>query len=113
MIAYGIVPAGADTGSAFGWTEILISCVAAMSTIITGWFAYNAQVYSKGAKQHIEAIDKSVNGVPEGTPPLVDRVLHLERRVDSHGRWLEDSLHNIAVQLGAALPDRRDYDPDT
>lgn len=57
-------------------------------------------------KEQVTAINKAVNGVPKDTPPLVDRVQHVEAL--SH--WSASAIHSIANHVGLHLsepPDRR------
>lgn len=94
------------------WLSIVLASISAVTMIVTAWFAYKAATNSRTVKSRIDSLDKSVNGVPEGTLPLVQRVGIVERRVDSHARWMTSALERIADQLGVSLPDRRDYDPE-
>ena len=87
--------------------------------IVTAWFAYRAATRSGRAEKVAAEVLDNVNNVGQGNPTLVQRVgtveadvKKLERRHDADGRWMHDSLKAIGVQIGASLPDRRDYDPE-
>lgn len=109
--AIGILNEG-EIAHSTNWTQIAVSAIVTFGTIVTAWFAYRAATNSRNVKSRIESLDKSVNGVPPGTLPLIRRVDNLERRTDSHARWMVDALERIGDQLGVPLPDRRDYDPE-
>ncbi len=109
--AWGIQQTAEQAGGP-PWLQIILVAMSSLTTIIAAWFAYRAATNSRNVKSRIESLDKSVNGVPPGTLPLIRRVDNLERRTDSHARWMVDALERIGDQLGVPLPDRRDYDPE-
>lgn len=54
----------------------------------------------------VDRIDKAVNNVPEGHPPLVERVATLEvghRLMLHHQKWERAALCSISDQLGITL----------
>ena len=116
--AIGIQATTEDAGGP-PWLQIVLVVITSLTTIVTGLFAYMASQRSGRAESQLEvvaegvkAVNKTVNNVPTDHPTLVQRVGILERRHDAYGRWIHDSLNAIGGQLGVALPDRREYDPE-
>lgn len=100
-----------DPGSA----SVIVAAITSATGLILAWLESLRRAV-KSTRQHISNIDKSVNGVPDGTPPLVSRVSALEerqvatdRRQDATDRWMTDALTAIGGQLGVGLPDRKYY----
>ena len=58
-------------------------------------------------KTEVVAINKAVNNVPKGAPPLVERV----ERSEALARWSADAIHQLAAHVGCPLdeppPDHR------
>lgn len=113
-LAFNIIDTGAQQSTSSSEVASILLAIAAIVAPICGVLTV---VYTKRTNARVSSLDKSVNGVPEGTLPLVQRVLDLEhgqerseRRQDSSDRWLTDALKSIGGQLGVHLPDRRDYD---
>lgn len=63
-------------------------------------------------RNEVRAVNRAVNNVPAGTPPLVQRVAAVERRVDIHSRWVTDALQRIGSELGVKLPAHTEYEGD-
>lgn len=116
--AWGIQNAAEDAGGP-PWLQIVLALISAATMVVTAAFAYMASRRSgRAEKVAVEVLD-NVNNVGEGNPTLVQRVGKLEhgvstlkRRHDADGRWIHDSLKAIGEQIGASLPDRRNYDPE-
>lgn len=118
----------AATESAGGppWLQIVLAGISGVVSIVTVGFtiiaarrsgtaaavAVEAREQITVVTDEVKAVNQAVNNVPPGHPPLLQRMTTLERRVDSSDRWKTDALVLIAEQLGVALPDRRDYDPE-
>ena len=52
-------------------------------------------------KTEVVAINKAVNNVPKGAPPLVQRV----ERGEALAQWSADAIHALAAHVGLALPE--------
>ncbi len=57
-----------------GYVAIIIAITTLIGTTITAVFAY-------AAAQQGKAINRAVNNVPDGTPPLTSRISTLERQM--------------------------------
>lgn len=73
-------------------TAVLVAAIAAVPTTLAAYWAY-------GAKKHSKNADHAVNNVPEGVPPLVERVGTLEPKVD----YLVDAVSKIARVVGVKI----------
>lgn len=98
-----------------GTASIVVATIGVVGSIILAMLEV-VRRDMKSTRNHISAIDKSVNGVPEGTPPLVSRVSAIEARQretdarqDASDRWMSDALTAIGAQLGAPMPNRNNY----
>lgn len=52
-------------------------------------------------KTEVVAINKAVNNVPKGAPPLVERV----ERGEVLAQWSADAIHALAAHVGLSLPE--------
>lgn len=74
------------------WTAVTVALIAAVPATLGGYWAY-------GAKKHSRNADHAVNNVPEGVPPLVQRVGEMEPKVD----YLVDAVGQIARVVGVKI----------
>lgn len=113
------IQAGTESAGGPPWVQIVLAAISSMTMVVTALFAGGAFRRSGRAEKVAAEVLDNVNNVGKGNPTLVQRVGKLEhgvstlkRRHDADGRWMHDSLKAIGEQIGASLPDRRDYDPE-
>lgn len=86
-----------------GWQ--FAGVVVVQLTVVFGiWYAaHNA----RRARKVIESTNEAVNHVPEGTPTLIQQVLHhgmVLRKIEAHQQWQAGVLLEVARQAGVVVP---------
>lgn len=76
---------------------------AAIAALITGLFGVIAELLRRTLRE-VRQVNRAVNHVAPGEPPLIERVRRLEQRTDMQSQWMADVLELVAAQLGVKLP---------
>lgn len=80
------------------------SIVVAVITAFSASFSAIAVAKMTTMQREVRQINRAVNNVPSGTPPLVARVESLERSHTNLARWLGQSFRLVGRQLGIHIP---------